>query len=58
MIAASTHSHEPKWNPTMIDPQTPPLSAKGPFVWYDPVDSMIRGNKAKTDRNIILEIIY
>ena len=35
----------------------PPLSAKGPFVRFDPADLTIRGYKAKTDyRNIILEI--
>ena len=35
----------------------PPISAKGPFIWFDPADSTIRGYKAKTDYiNIILEI--
>ena len=43
--------------PRQVEPQGPLLSTKGPFVQFDPVDSTIRGNKAKTDyRNIILEI--
>ena len=28
-IAASTRSHEPEWNPTMIDPQTPLFLPRG-----------------------------
>ena len=29
LIAASTRSHEPKWNPAMIDPQTPLFLPRG-----------------------------
>ena len=28
-ISASTQSHEPEWNPTMIDPQTPLFLPRG-----------------------------
>ena len=33
--------------PCQVEPQGPPLSAKGPFVRFDPVDLTIRGYKPK-----------
>ena len=47
LIAASIWSYELKWNPSMIDAQTPPLSTRVPFVWIDPADSTIRGDKGQ-----------
>ena len=39
--------------PRQVEPQGPPLSAKGPFVKFDPVDSTIRGNNHKKPLDII-----
>ena len=42
--------------PRQVEPQVPPLSAKGPFVKFDPVDSTIRGNNHKKPLdNFIIE---
>ena len=43
--------------PCHVQLQGPPLSAKVPFVRFDPVDWMLSADKAQTDyRNKILEI--
>ena len=33
--------------PRQVEPQGPPLSAKGPFVKFDPADSKLSGNNHK-----------
>ena len=33
--------------PRQVEPQGPPLSAKGPFVKFDPADSKLFGNNHK-----------
>ena len=45
--------------PRLVEPQGPPLSAKGPFVKFDPVDSMICGNNHKKphDNYIIDDVL-
>ena len=43
--------------PRHLQLQGPPLSAKVPFVRFDPADWMLSADKTQTDyRNIILEI--